>query len=374
MFVARYNADGTLAWARSAGDIGADKGGGIAAFPDGSSVVTGRFRTSMIFGAGEPNKTTLTSAGAEDIFVARYNADGSLAWARSAGGTFGEGGAGIAAFSDGSSVVTGSLNGVATFSPGEPNATTVTGAGSFDIFVARYDADGSLAWVRSAGGTSVDFGFGIAAFSDGFSVVTGLFKGPAIFGAGEPNATTLTGSAQGNVFVARYNAAGTLDWARGVEGAGFAQLGYGIAPVPDGSSIVAGRFSAPATFGPGEPNETTLTSAGGFFDIFVARYSGPDVMEDVFRIICSDIATLDISLFNGRNANANEGRRNSLASRCRNAADAIGRGSPSSAVALLRTVLQKVDGAPQPADWVVDSPEKTDLASVLTVLINLLLL
>ena len=76
-----------LLWAKSAEGTSADKGLGIAAFPNGSSVVTGRFRTSATFGAGEPNESTLTSAGSLDIFVARYNADGSLAWARSAGVT-----------------------------------------------------------------------------------------------------------------------------------------------------------------------------------------------------------------------------------------------------------------------------------------------
>ena len=38
----------------------------------GNSYVTGRFAGSATFGPGETNETTLTSAGAEDIFVAKY--------------------------------------------------------------------------------------------------------------------------------------------------------------------------------------------------------------------------------------------------------------------------------------------------------------
>ena len=48
--------------------------------------------------------------------------------------------------------------------------------------------------------------------------------------------------------------------------------GYGIAVLSDGSALVTGSFNGTATFGPGDPGETLLTSAGGD-DIFVARYA-----------------------------------------------------------------------------------------------------
>lgn len=49
-------------------------------------------------------------------------------------------GLGIGAFLDGSSAVTGSFNGTATFAAGEPNVTFLTSTGSGDIFVAHYSA------------------------------------------------------------------------------------------------------------------------------------------------------------------------------------------------------------------------------------------
>ena len=53
---------------------------------DGSSLVTGMFGGTATFGPGEPEETTLTPAGGANIFVARYNPDGTLAWAKRAGG------------------------------------------------------------------------------------------------------------------------------------------------------------------------------------------------------------------------------------------------------------------------------------------------
>ena len=93
---------------------------------------------------------------------AQAAAPGDLAWAKRAGGSSIDTGRGIAVDASGNSYVTGSFRGSATFGPGETNATTLTSAGIFDIFVAKYDASGDLVWATRAGGTGTDVGNGIA--------------------------------------------------------------------------------------------------------------------------------------------------------------------------------------------------------------------
>ncbi len=295
MFLARYNADGTLAWARRAGGAGVEEvAAGVAAFPDGSLVVAGWFVGSSVFGAGEPNATTLVGAGQHaDIFVARYNADGTLAWAKGAGGPHpphSDIGYAVGAFPDGSAVVTGYFQGSAVFGAGEPNATTLTATSASSIFVARYNADGTLAWARREGGSypgaanptndTSDVGRGVAALPDGSCVVTGHFVGSVesggavVFGAGGPNATTLVSSGSSDIFVARYEADGTLAWARGVGGGAFGLVtdaGVAVAALPDGSAVVTGEFTVSAVFGAGEAGETSLGGPGDSH-VFVARY------------------------------------------------------------------------------------------------------
>ncbi|MCX6645370.1 MAG: hypothetical protein NTY09_03295 [bacterium] len=236
---------------------------------DNSTVVTGRFYESGTFGPGELNETILTSAGYGDIFIARYNPDGTLAWAKSAGGgsDYDEG-YGITMLSDNSTVVKGRFWGSATFGPGELNETVLTtdGVADADIFIARYNPDGTLAWAKRAGGTSDDYGQGITALADSSTVVTGRFYGSATF---EPG-VTLTSAGQADIFIASYNPDGTLAWAKRAGGTSYDE-GYGITTLSDNSTVATGVFGGSATFGPGEPNQTDLTSAG-LFDIFIARY------------------------------------------------------------------------------------------------------
>ena len=59
-----------------------------------------------------------------DICVARYNPDGTLAWAKRAGGIYRDTACHIAVLSDGSALATGDFwDGTATFGPGEPGET-----------------------------------------------------------------------------------------------------------------------------------------------------------------------------------------------------------------------------------------------------------
>jgi uncharacterized protein (TIGR03437 family) len=176
----------------------------------------------------------------------------------------------------GNSYVTGGFTASATFGPGETNETTLTSAGVIppDIFVAKYDVSGNLLWAKRAGGTDFDLGSGLAVDTAGNSYVTGIFFASATFGPGEINETTLTSAGDRDIFVAKYDASGDLLWAKRAGGTGV-DLGSGLAVDTAGNSYVTGGFGRAATFGPGETNETALTSAGDP-DIFVVKL-GPDL-------------------------------------------------------------------------------------------------
>ena len=148
IFVAKYDPDGALLWATRAGGGGNSTGLGIDVDAEGNIHVTGWFRETAVFGEGEDNETTLTSAGGAptDIFVAKYDPDGALLWAVRAGGTSVDRGSGIALGGAGNSHMTGLFRETAVFGAGEDNETTLTSAGGAptDIFVAKYGAGADL--------------------------------------------------------------------------------------------------------------------------------------------------------------------------------------------------------------------------------------
>jgi hypothetical protein len=130
-----------------------------------------------------------------------------------------------------------------------------------------------LQWAASAGGANPEYGYAIATGLDGNRYVTGLFTGPATFGAGEPNETVLEG--EGGVFVAKYARNGALLWVTSASGASSDDQGImDIATDLRGNSYVTGNLPVTATFGAGEANETVL-EAGGSPQLFVAKYA-PD--------------------------------------------------------------------------------------------------
>ncbi len=269
VFIARYDSAGALLWVKGIGGAGEDAGYDVAVDASGNSWVTGYFQGTVNFGLGEAHQTTL-AGGSQSVFVARFDGSGALVWAKMAGGGAGAIGQGIAVDAAGNSYVTGYVLGGATFGAGEPNQTTVTGAGNDDIFLARYDSTGALVWVKSAGGTGRDVGAAIAIDPSGNSSITGYFQATASFGVGDPSQTDLVSAGGWDIFVARYDSSGALVWVKRAGGT-LDDQPASILVDSSGQSYVTGYVQSPATFGPGEANETTLNT-GNPFDSFVAQF------------------------------------------------------------------------------------------------------
>jgi hypothetical protein len=175
-------------------------------------------------------------------------------WAKQAGGEVNEWSNGIDTDSNGNSYITGYFKGTASF-----GSTILTCSGDSDIFVAKLDTYGNYLWVKQAGGTSIDWGYGIATDSSGNSYVTGCFGGTAAFGN-----TILTSSGYVDIFIAKLDTNGNWLWTKKAGGTSY-DYGCSIAADSRGNSYVTGYFSDIANFG------TNTLASKGCFDIFVAK-------------------------------------------------------------------------------------------------------
>ena len=101
--------------------------------------------------------------------------------------------------------MTGLFNGTAVFDAGEENETILYSTGDREIFMAKYDPEGSLEWAKSAGGGNIDSGFGVFPLPDGSALLTGRFESTATFGAGEEKETVLSSAGGYDFFIAKFN-------------------------------------------------------------------------------------------------------------------------------------------------------------------------
>lgn len=183
-------------------------------------------------------------------------------WALSAGGVGDDPAYGVALDSQGNVYAAGTFGSTAAF-----EGLTLEGTGATDMFLAKVDTTGHFQWAvagRASEGNAAE-AYGVAADAAGNSYVAGEFSGALSF-----NTTTLTSAGGRDLFVAKFNASGQVQWAKSFGGTGW-DRGHAVALDGAGNVIVAGDFEGSVSFG-----ATTLTSAGQT-DVFVTKLSADGV-------------------------------------------------------------------------------------------------
>ncbi|HVD97385.1 MAG TPA: RHS repeat-associated core domain-containing protein [Cytophagaceae bacterium] len=182
--VLKYNSSGTEQWLKVQGGTSADAGTGIAISGNGNVTITGYYQGTTRFGGG---LTNITSAGGQDIFILQYNSSGTPLWVRSVGSTSNDIGNDIAVDAGNYIYVTGCFSGTVTFG----SLSSLTSAGGFDIFLAKYNDSGTALFSIKAGSTSDDQGQDIIVDVNNRMFLAGTYQGTATFGS---NSKTSAGS------------------------------------------------------------------------------------------------------------------------------------------------------------------------------------
>ncbi|HBZ67805.1 MAG TPA: hypothetical protein DEO70_13305 [Bacteroidales bacterium] len=251
MFVARYDATGALLWIRQAGGTLNDYGTGISVDSSGYIYVTGSFEEMAFFGT-----TQVNAHGNHDAFLAKYDPTGNLIWVRNSGGFFDDKANAVQADERGYTYITGSYQGIGTF-----GSQTLVSAGGDDIFTAKYNPEGDLQWIKSAGGTSEDFGQGITLDVARNVIVAGKFQNTATFGS-----ASIASAGATDMFIAKYNTLGNQLWVKRAGGT-LADNATAVKTDYNSNIYLAGSVQGTATFG-----AINVTSHGGR-DIALAKYT-----------------------------------------------------------------------------------------------------
>lgn len=181
-----------------------------------------------------------THVGGGDAFLAKYDSAGGLLWSRQLGTTTGDYARGGAVDLDGSVYMGGDTLG----SLGGPNA------GGRDAFLAKYDASGTLLWTRQFGTASEDYVTAVVVDASGNCFLSGHTAG----NLGGPSAG---GS---DAFLAKCDASGNLLWTKQ----------FGTAGQDEATSLAA--HPAGGVYSVGYTAGNLAGQSAGSYDAYIARY------------------------------------------------------------------------------------------------------
>lgn len=235
-FLSKRDSTGAVVWTRYAGTSGYDYGRGATFDNAGNAYLTGYTEGSF---SGFTNAGG--TAGATDLFVARYDSAGNRTLLKQFGVSGYDDALDVKVDGSGNIYLAGSTQGALG---GQTNA------GGYGAFVMKLDSAGNVLWTRLLGGSNNDGSSAIALDGAGHVWIDG--NSSSTFGGH----TNVGGD---DAFVAEYDSNGTLLGTTFLSTSGN-EVASGLAIGPDGAAYVTG-WTAGALGGPN----------AGSNDVFVAK-------------------------------------------------------------------------------------------------------
>ena len=144
---------------------------------------TGNVYVKGTYTGAQEIEGNLYRTSGKDAFISKFDNTGSLIWFKNVGFTEAEDGSfnpgGITVDANSNIYITGSFSGNATI-----GGTSLTNQGQQDIYIIKYDLDGTFIWASSFGGAGDDFGLTISVDASENVYIGGSTKSdPINFGA-----------------------------------------------------------------------------------------------------------------------------------------------------------------------------------------------
>jgi len=195
VYLVKTDAAGTMQWNKTYGGTDGEAGNALVQTPDGGYAIAGQTGSSGI---------------SLDFYLVKTDAAGNEQWSETYGGTGGEFGYSMVQTTDGGYAITGE---------------TSSFGSSYDVYLVKTDAAGTMQWDKTYGGTWDEAGY---------SLVQTAFGGFAIAGS-----TRSFGAGNYDVYLVRTDAAGTMQ-RNETYGGTSDEWAYSIVPTADGGYAMAG--------------------------------------------------------------------------------------------------------------------------------------
>ena len=186
-FLTKYDSDGDKKWTKMLGSDQSDYSYGVAIDSNNNVYITG-------YTSG--NLDGNTNAGSYDAFLTKYDSDGDKKWTKMLGSDQSEYSRGVAIDSNNNVYITGYTDG---------NLDGNTNAGSYDVFLTKYDSDGDKKWTQQLGTSDKDYSNGVAIDSNNNVYITGGTEG---------NLDGNTNAGFFDAFLTKYDSDGDKKWTK----------------------------------------------------------------------------------------------------------------------------------------------------------------
>jgi len=199
VYLAEINAAGRVLWQSAIGGSGDDRGLYVNQTSDGGFIVTGATVAEI-------------SRKDNDVYLVKTDPSGTIKWRKHFGGTGEDYGVGVEQTRDGGYILVG--------------ATNSQGAGDYDIYLIKLNAQGNKEWQKTFGGKEADLGVLVRQTSDGGYLLAGQ---------------TFSYASGGNdIYLAKTDPAGKRVWEKHYGRAGWDTV-ESLAATNDGGYIMAGK-------------------------------------------------------------------------------------------------------------------------------------
>lgn len=184
-YVVKFDPFGNMLWHKSA--TGFSLFGSTAALGMTIDIAANVYITGIIIGSASFGLYGVSSIGSMcDVLIVKYNSNGTVLFAKRAGGINNEYGEGISRDVDGNLYVIGRYE----FGDAQLGTTTLPFVGHADCHVSMFDTSGNIVWAVGLGGPLWEHSTGITNDINGGIFITGQFRSTSLTLGG----TTLTNS------------------------------------------------------------------------------------------------------------------------------------------------------------------------------------
>ncbi|MGB0428853.1 MAG: T9SS type A sorting domain-containing protein [Bacteroidia bacterium] len=268
IFIAKYDSAGAHQWAFGVGASINDYAQKVEIDKNGDIVVAGTFSNTADFDPSS-NTANLSRNGRNDAFIAKYTSGGSYKWAKTIGGSGNEYVYGMKISSTNQIYLSGIFENTADFDPSSSTAN-LSSNGRDDIFIAKYQPDGSYTWAKNIGSSSDESVNSLALDSKHNCYISGYFVAQTDF---DPSSSTsnFTPVGNGDIYIAKYDSTGGYEYVNTIGDKNF-ENAFCLATDNYGGLWAGGTFAEIVDFDPGTAVRNLSTPERRNNSSFFARY------------------------------------------------------------------------------------------------------